>query len=146
MPNPYFQLRHVVRRLAVEWSRRESRRRLRRLSGRASARTCHWHVLSELRSSALPFDSPLHHTKKPQKRLFHGVDGSRTRVQKPIHRTSTIIVHLLGFPLPDSDRRLSGFGSFILRTHAQSFAHAVSCLFDAGYPRDRYPGPTAAKP
>ena len=78
--------------------------------------------------------------------LFNGVDGSRTRVQKPVHRPSTIIVHLLSFPTPDSDRRLSGFSSFMIRTYAQSFAYAVSCLIDAGLPEGRYPGPTAAKP
>ena len=76
--------------------------------------------------------------------FVYGVEGSRTPVQKPVHRPSTIIVHLLRFPPPDSDRRLSGFGSFILRTYAQSFAYAVSCLFDAGLPGNRYPGPTAA--
>ena len=76
--------------------------------------------------------------------FFSGVDGSRTRVQKPIRRPSTIIVHLLGFPLPDSDRRLSGFGSFMIRTYAQSIAYAVSHLFDAGLSEDRYSGPTAA--
>ena len=74
----------------------------------------------------------------------HGVDGSRTRVQKPIPRPSTIVVHLLGFPTPDSGGQLSGFGSFIIRTYAQSFVYAVSCLLDASAPEDRYSGLTAA--
>ena len=76
----------------------------------------------------------------------YGVDGSRTRVQKSIPRPSTIIVHPLGFPLPDSGGQLSGFGSFMIRTQAQSFACAVSYLFDASLPADRYSGLTAAKP
>ncbi len=48
----------------VEWTRRESRRRLSRLSGRAAARMCHWHVLFSLRSKALPFASRPAHTRK----------------------------------------------------------------------------------
>ena len=40
-------------------------------------------------------------TKKSQYTLtlHYGVDGSRTRVQKPIHCPSTIIVNYLTFPL-----------------------------------------------
>ena len=76
---------------------------------------------------------------------FYGVGGSRTRVQKPVPRPSTIVVHLLIFPLPDSGGQLSGFGSFMIRIYAQSFAYTVSCLDDASLPEGRYPGLTAAK-
>lgn len=148
MPNPYFQLRQGVRRLVTKWSRRESHRRHGRLSGRATARTCHWHVLSVLCTSALPFDSRLFLYRNTGHAwhvlYFYGVGGSRTRVQKSIPRPSTIIVHLLRFPPSDNDERFSEFGSFMIRTHAQSFAYAVSCLFDASAPADRYSGLTAA--
>ncbi len=45
---------------------------------------------------------------------------------------------------PGCGGQLSGFGSFIIRTYAQSFVYAVSCLLDASAPEDRYSGLTAA--
>ena len=66
---------------------------------------------------------------------FSGVDGSRTRVQKPIPCPSTIIViqfcDCSPFPLPDGGRRPSGFSSFMVRPWGQSLAHVVSYIVDA---------------
>jgi len=73
-------------------------------------------------------------------RVFHnlsGVDESRTRVRKPVHRPSTIVVCCLGFPPPPGSRRSDGFGSFMLRPRAQSFARVVSCMIDARITRCR---------
>ncbi len=67
-----------------------------------------------------------------------GVEGSRTPVQKPIHRPSTIVVRRLGFPLSYGGARSYDFGSFMIRPYTQSFAYVVSCLFDAGIRSDRY--------
>ena len=69
--------------------------------------------------------------------LKNGVDESRTRVRKPVHRPSTIIVGSLRFPPPHGNRHPYGFGSFILRPHAQSFACVVSCMLDAWVPKCR---------
>ena len=63
--------------------------------------------------------------------LFSGPDGNRTRVQKPIPCSSTIIVRYFSFPPPDENEHSPGFGSFILRPHAQSFAYVVSYKLDA---------------
>ena len=56
-------------------------------------------------------------TKKKKARKIRafsdGVEGSRTPVQKPIHRPSTIIVRRLEFPPPYGGARPYGFGSFI---------------------------------
>ena len=60
-----------------------------------------------------------------------GDDGSRTRVQEPIPRSSTIIADYLTFPLPDEKRHPSGFSSFMIRPRAQSFARVVSHIVDA---------------
>jgi len=68
-----------------------------------------------------------------------GSDGSRTRVQKPIPCPSTIIVSQCSFPPPDGDWHSSGFGSFIIRPQAQSFACVVSCIVDAWVLRCRCP-------
>ena len=64
-----------------------------------------------------------------------GDDGSRTRVQKPIPRSSTIIVGCLTFPLPRGSGRPHGFGSFILRPYVQSLAQVVSHKVDARIPK-----------
>ena len=66
--------------------------------------------------------------------LGDGDDGSRTRVQKPIPRSSTIIVGCLTFPLPRGSRRPRGFGSFMLRPCAQSLTQVVSHNVDARVP------------
>ena len=68
-----------------------------------------------------------------QQRLS-GPGGNRTRVQKPIPCTSTIIVRSLRFPLLHGNEHPCRFGSFILRLTAQSFAAIVSHMFDAGFP------------
>ena len=62
---------------------------------------------------------------------FYGPDGNRTRVQKPIPCSSTIIVRSLTFPPPDENEHPAGFSSFILRPHTQSFACVVSYKIDA---------------
>ena len=64
-------------------------------------------------------------------RFFHGVDESRTRVRKPVHRPSTIIVYSLRFPRQPGNRHPDCFGSFMIRPRAQSFARVVSCMIDA---------------
>ena len=63
--------------------------------------------------------------------FFSGPEGNRTPVQKPIPCSSTIIVRSLTFPPPDENEHPSGFGSFILRPHTQSFACVVSYKIDA---------------
>ena len=60
-----------------------------------------------------------------------GPEGNRTPVRKSIPCTSTIIVRSLTFPLPDDNEQPSGFGSFIIRLQAQSFACIVSHMVDA---------------
>ena len=68
---------------------------------------------------------------------FNGVDGSRTRVQKPIPCPSTIIVRYSGwsysclFPPPPGNEQPDEFSSFILRPCAQSLTHVVSHIVDA---------------
>ena len=44
-----------------------------------------------------------------------GVDGSRTRVQKPIPCPSTIIVCFLTFPPSNGNKHPFDFGSFMIR-------------------------------
>ena len=61
----------------------------------------------------------------------NGVDGSRTRVQKPIPCPSTSVAYGLTFPLPDLHKHNSGFSSFIIRLRAQSFARIVSYIVEA---------------
>ena len=58
--------------------------------------------------------------------LMRGAGGNRTRVQKTIHCTSTIIAAFFGFPPADGKQQPSAFGSFILRPYAQSLAYVVS--------------------
>ena len=60
-----------------------------------------------------------------------GVDESRTRVRKPVHRPSTIIVYSLRFPRQPGNRHPDCFGSFMIRPRAQSFARVVSRMIDA---------------
>ena len=66
--------------------------------------------------------------------LESGLGGNRTRVQKPIPCTSTIIVRSFSFPLPHGNEHPCRFSSFILRLTAQSFAVIVSHMFDTGFP------------
>ena len=68
-----------------------------------------------------------------QQRLS-GPGGNRTRVQKPIPCTSTIIVRSFSFPLLYGNEHPYRFSSFILRLTAQSFAGIVSHMFDTGFP------------
>ena len=63
-----------------------------------------------------------------------GAGGNRTRVQKSIPCTSTIIVRSFSFPLPHGNEHPCGFSSFILRLTVQSFAVIVSHIFDTGFP------------
>ena len=82
--------------------------------------------------------------KAAQPSFFSGDDGGRTRVQKSIPRSSTIIVFTFTFPLPDDQRHPSGFSSFILRLPIQSFTDIVSHMNDAGYLKCECLRPTAA--
>jgi len=63
--------------------------------------------------------------------IRHGDDGSRTRVQKSIPRSSTIIAGYLTFPLSAGSRHSADFSSFMIRPYAQSFAYVVSHIVDA---------------
>ena len=60
-----------------------------------------------------------------------GLDGSRTRVQKPIPCPSTSVGCHLTFPLPSGDRHPGGFSSFMIRPLAQSLANVVSHMVEA---------------
>ena len=60
-----------------------------------------------------------------------GLDGSRTRVRSTIPCPSTSVVCYLTFPLPIENKHPSGFSSFIIRPHAQSFACVVSHIVEA---------------
>lgn len=62
---------------------------------------------------------------------FNGVDGSRTRVQKLIHCSSTIIVDYLTFPPVHENQHSCTFSSFINLLPAQSFADNVPYKVDA---------------
>lgn len=61
----------------------------------------------------------------------YGIDGNRTRVQRPLHRTSTSVVSVLTFPLRYPHRHGYRFSSFIIRLHTQSLICIVSCIVDA---------------
>ena len=66
--------------------------------------------------------------------LGDGLGGSRTRVQKPIQRTSTIIdgfFALRHFPRKRENSQSRISGSFIIRPSAQSLTDVVSCFHDA---------------
>jgi hypothetical protein len=70
----------------------------------------------------------------PSSGRYYGVDGSRTRVQKLIHCSSTIIVVYLGcptFPPECSKQQPHPFSSFILRPMTQSFVKVVSYKVEA---------------
>ena len=75
-----------------------------------------------------------------------GVDGSRTRVQKPIPCTSTIIVRYPGRACPDlfphrvGNEQPSLLSSFMIRPRAQSLTRVVSHIVDARIPRCECPG------
>ena len=73
----------------------------------------------------LPFCLP-RTFKSPGIRAFHGPEGNRTPVRKPIPCSSTIIVCSLKFPPASGNRHPGAFSSFILRPCAQSFAPVVS--------------------
>lgn len=62
-----------------------------------------------------------------------GPGGNRTRVQKPIPCTSTIIVSSLSFPLPYGKLTSLRFSSFMIRLPAQSFAGIVSHIVGARF-------------
>ena len=63
--------------------------------------------------------------------LFGGLDGSRTRVQKPIPCPSTSVVCSLTFPLPPGNKHPCGFSSFMIRPWTQSLVHVVSHIVEA---------------
>ena len=67
------------------------------------------------------------------------LDGSRTRVRKPIPCPSTIIVSYLTFPpaCPGELTLPEHFSSFMIRPYAQSLAYVVSCIVDAWVTRVR---------
>ncbi len=106
---------------------------------------CDNHLLWLWRTLVLPFNSALQESPFLSV-LFDGVDGSRTRVQKPIPCPSTIIVRYLGrafpglFPPEAGNEQPAPFGSFILRPCAQSLTHVVSHMVDARIPRCECPG------
>ena len=77
---------------------------------------------------------------KRQQPAASGPGGNRTRVQKPVPCTSTIIVSSFSFPLPHGNGHPCGFSSFMIRLTAQSFAVIVSHMFDAGSLRCECPG------
>ena len=62
---------------------------------------------------------------------FSGVDGSRTRVQKPIPCPSTSVVYSLTFPPPHENKHPCGFSSFMIRPQVQSLACVVSHRVEA---------------
>ena len=78
-----------------------------------------------------------------------GVDGSRTRVQKPIPCPSTIIVccsavrALCGpqFHHRPANRLPNRISSFMIRPCGQSLPHVVSHIVDARAPKCGGPGP-----
>ena len=66
--------------------------------------------------------------------FFDGLDGSRTRVQKPIPCTSTIIVRYRGqdpFPPVSGNEHPGTFSSFMIRPYTQSLMYVVSHIVDA---------------
>lgn len=71
---------------------------------------------------------------------LNGPGGNRTRVQKPIPCTSTIIVRSFSFPLPYGNEHPYGFSSFIIRLQVQSFASIVSRIVGARFPECGCPG------
>lgn len=83
---------------------------------------------------------------KQRKRRFPAVSfvtgpgGSRTRVQKSIPCTSTIIVRSFSFPPPHGNEHPCGFSSFMIRLSVQSFADIVSRMVGARFPRCGCPG------
>ena len=60
-----------------------------------------------------------------------GLDGSRTRVQKPIPCPSTSVVYSLTFPPPHENKHPCGFSSFMIRPQVQSLACVVSHRVEA---------------
>ena len=77
----------------------------------------HFHMTISYRTSQLPG--------------LDGVDGNRTRVQRPIPCTSTSVVYILTFPPAVPYRHGTAFSSFIIRPYAQSLAYVVSYIVDA---------------
>lgn len=63
--------------------------------------------------------------------FFSGLDGSRTRVQKPIPCPSTSVVYSLTFPPPHENKHPCGFSSFMIRPQVQSLACVVSHRVEA---------------
>ena len=105
--------------------------------GNNGART---HDLPLVRRALSPAELCFHITKKTLRHqpfrsdAANGAGGNRTRVQKPIPCTSTIIVRSFSFPLLHGNEHPYRFSSFILRLTAQSFADIVSHIFDTGFP------------
>ena len=60
-----------------------------------------------------------------------GLDGSRTRVQKPIPCPSTSLVYAFTFPLQPRHKQRGCFSSFIIRPWGQSLSHVVSHIVEA---------------
>ena len=61
----------------------------------------------------------------------NGIDGNRTRVQRPLHRTSTSVVFAFTFPPRHPQRHGCRFSSFIIRLYTQSLVYIVSYIVDA---------------
>ena len=59
-------------------------------------------------------------------RLSSGLDGSRTRVQKPFHDSSTSVVCYLKFPWQIENKHPRCLSSFIIRPYTQSLMYVVS--------------------
>ena len=62
-----------------------------------------------------------------------GLDGSRTRVQRPIPGPSTSVVYVLTFPPCISHKQDLHFSSFIIRPLPQSFGNVVSYKVETGF-------------
>lgn len=66
---------------------------------------------------------------------FSGVDGSRTRVQKPIHCSSTIIVDCFGFPHSLRHKKIN----ILMLSVASCYAHSLKALTES-FPTWSKPG------
>lgn len=99
-------------------------------------RSHNYHSLCETRQNMFLYTTMLYRVFDLLR--FSGVDGSRTRVQKPIPCPSTIIVCLFAaglapapFPPESGSRHPDPFGSFMIRLQGQSLTCIVSHIVDA---------------
>ena len=70
---------------------------------------------------------------------LNGDEGNRTPVRNLVHRTSTSVAGLFGFPWLHTGRRVCSFGSFMIRIHRQSLLWTVSRIRWCPGPRVRVP-------